>query len=95
MDPTPDNLKALSNYLGQTMSPDASIRKPAEDFLRSVETQKGFPILILTLLGSNDPDPNSQTTKLAAAINFKNYIKRNWKIVRFLPAIFIKSFKLS
>ena len=91
MEPTPDNLKALSNYLGQTLSPNASIRKPAEDFLRSVETQKGFPILILTLLGSNDPDPNAQTTKLAAAINFKNYMKKNWENVRFFYLPFLQN----
>ena len=94
MDPTPDNLKALSSYLGQTMSPDASVRKPAEEFLKSVEAQKGFPILILTLLGSNDADPNAQTTKLAAAINFKNYIKRNWKIVIYFRILCIYIMKI-
>lgn len=81
MDPTPENLAALSNYLKQTMSPDAAMRKPAEDFLRSVEGQKGFPLLLLTLLGSENNDAESQSVKLAASINFKNYIKRNWKIV--------------
>lgn len=81
MDANPENLNALSNYLRQTMSPDASARKPAEQFLQQVEVQKGFPILLLTLLDSNDNDPNVMTMKQAAAINFKNYIKRNWKVV--------------
>ena len=83
MDATPENLNALSNYLRQTMSPDAGTRKPAEQFLQQVEVQKGFPILLLTLLDSSDNDPNVLTMKQAAAINFKNYIKRNWKIVSF------------
>ena len=83
MDPTPDNLKTLSNYLKQTMSPDAGIRKPAEEFLRQHECQRGFALLLLTLLGSEDTSPDMMYVKIAAAINFKNYIKRNWKIVSF------------
>merc|ERR1719411_1249211 len=62
------------------MSPEATIRKPAESFLIKVETQRGFPLLLLTLLGSEDSNPEMMAVKLAAAINFKNYIKRNWKI---------------
>ena len=81
MDPTPENLMALSNYLRQTMSPESAARKPAEEFLRSVENQRGFPLLLLNLLGSEDSNPEMMAVKLAAAINFKNYIKRNWKIV--------------
>ena len=88
MDATPENLLALSNYLKQTMSPDAAARKPAEDFLRSVEGQRGFPLLLLTLLGSQDSSPETATVKLAAAITFKNYIKRNWKVVRKAAVIF-------
>ena len=87
MDATPENLMALSNYLKQTMSLDAAARKPAEDFLRSLEGQRGFPLLLLTLLGSQDSSPDSPTIKLAAAITFKNYIKRNWKVVRKKTAI--------
>ena len=94
MDPTPDNLKALSNYLKQTMSPDAGIRKPAEDFLRQHECQRGFALLLLTLLGSEDTSPDMMYVKIAAAINFKNYIKRNWKIVSKLRSnCFLKIFK--
>ena len=81
MDPTPENMTALSNYLKQTMSPDPQTRKPAEDFLRSVEGQKGFPLLLLTLLGQDNSDPEAVCIKLQAAITFKNFIKRNWKIV--------------
>merc|ERR1711962_701181 len=42
--------------------------------------QRGFALLLLNLLGSDSNDPEMQTVKLAAAINFKNFIKRNWKI---------------
>ena len=81
MNPNSDDLATLSNYLRQTMSPDASARKPAEKFLQSVEGQQGFPLLLLTLVGSDNNDPNAQAVRLAAAINFKNYVKRNWKVV--------------
>ena len=79
MEVSEENLLALSNYLQQSMSPDMNQRKPAEDFLRSVESQQGFPILVLTLLG---PDrPTDAAIKIAGAIAFKNFIKRNWKVI--------------
>ena len=81
MEATPENLQALSNFLKQTMSPDSKARNQAEDFLRQHEGQRGFALLLLNLLGSDSNDPEMQTVKLAAAINFKNFIKRNWKIV--------------
>ena len=81
MEPTNENLMALSNYLKQTMSPDAATRKPAEQYLETVERNRGFALLLLTLLRSEDNSPEMAAVKLAAAINFKNFVKRNWKIV--------------
>ena len=72
------NLTAMANYLGQTMSPDREVRKGAEEFLRSVEGQQGYPILLLTLLNKENVDIS---IKIAASITFKNFIKRNWKVV--------------
>jgi exportin-2 (importin alpha re-exporter) len=83
MDPTPENLQTLSNYLKQTMSPVSKDRNQAEKFLQQHEGQQGFSLLLLNLLGSDSNDPQMQCVKLAAAINFKNFIKRNWKIVSF------------
>ena len=74
-----ENLQALSSYLQQSLSHDANIRKPAEDFLRSIECQRGYAILVLTLLG---PERQiADAVKIAGAIAFKNFIKRNWKVV--------------
>ena len=84
MEPTNENLMALSNYLKQTMSPDAATRKPAEQYLETVERNRGFALLLLTLLRSEDNSPEMAAVKLAAAINFKNFVKRNWKIVSIL-----------
>ena len=68
----------MANYLGQTMSPERDVRKGAEDFLRSVEVQQGYPLLLLTLLQKENVDI---AIKTAASNTFKNFIKRNWKVV--------------
>jgi len=80
MNPTPETLQTLSNFLKQTMSPVSKDRNQAEKFLQQHEGQQGFSLLLLNLLGSDSNDPQMQCVKLAAAINFKNFIKRNWKI---------------
>jgi exportin-2 (importin alpha re-exporter) len=69
----------MAGYLQQTMSPDASVRKPAEEFLKSVEAQKNYGPVLLQLLGQESGD---QHIRVAGAIAFKNFIKRNWKVVR-------------
>ena len=79
MEMNEENLQALTTYLQQTMSPDINLRKPAEDFLKSVEVQHGYAMLLLALLGTERQVAND--IKLAAAIAFKNFIKRNWKVV--------------
>ena len=75
------------------------VRKPAEDFLTSVETNQNYPVLLLSLLNSEAGELNIKVTwrhamerfeefknigfflsKVAGAITFKNYIKRNWKV---------------
>ena len=81
MDPTPENLNQLQELLKQTMNPDSKVRNHAENFLKKFEGERGFALLLLNLLGSDNNTPEIQSVKLAAAINFKNFIKRNWKIV--------------
>lgn len=79
MEMNEENLQALTTYLQQTMSPDINLRKPAEDFLKSVEGQHGYAMLLLAMLGTERQV--AMDIKLAAAIAFKNFIKRNWKVV--------------
>lgn len=76
MELTEDNLRTLSSYLQQTLSPDNSVRRQAEKFLQSIEGNQGYPILFLNLVNKNDVD---LTIRVAGAVTFKNYIKRNWK----------------
>ncbi|GBP69393.1 Exportin-2 [Eumeta japonica] len=77
MEVTKENLETLANYLQQTLSPDLNVRKPAEDFLVGVEVNQNFAVLLLNLI---DKDNFDITIRMAAAIAFKNYIKRNWPI---------------
>lgn len=77
MEVTEENLATLANYLQQTLNPDPNIRRPAEKFLESVEVNQNYAILILHLI---DKETVDLTIRVAAAIAFKNYIKRNWPV---------------
>ncbi|CAB3229559.1 unnamed protein product [Arctia plantaginis] len=77
MEVTEENLATLANYLQQTLNPDTNIRRPAEKFLESVEINQNYAVLLLHLI---DKDTVDITIRVAAAIVFKNYIKRNWPI---------------
>lgn len=82
MEPTPENLQGLANYLTQTLSPKYEVRKPAEDYLLSVEGTQNYTLLLLRLV---DTEQVEMSVRLAAVINFKNVIKRNWRIVEDQP----------
>uniref|UniRef100_A0A0C9R0E6 Exportin-2 n=1 Tax=Fopius arisanus TaxID=64838 RepID=A0A0C9R0E6_9HYME len=71
------NLITLSDYLHRTLSPDVDVRRPAEKFLESIEGNQNYPVLLLHLVEKQDVD---LTIRIAGAVAFKNYIKRNWKI---------------
>ena len=92
MEMNEENLQALTTYLQQTMSPDINHRKPAEDFLRTVEGQRGYAMLLLALLGTERQV--AIDIKLAAAIAFKNFIKRNWKVVCISTLTFLQCYEI-
>ena len=50
----------------------------AEKYLESVEGRGNYGLLLLTLLDNASCD---MTLRIAAAVNFKNFVKRNWRIV--------------
>ncbi|OWR48872.1 exportin-2 [Danaus plexippus] len=77
MEVTEDNLSTLATYLQQTLNPDPNIRRPAEKFLEGVEVNQNYAILLLHLIDKDTADP---TIRVAAAVTFKNYIKRNWPV---------------
>lgn len=82
MEATPENLQALAAYLTQTLSDKYEVRKPAEDYLLSVEATPNYAMLLLQL---TDSDQVEMHIRLAASINFKNFVKRNWRIVEDQP----------
>merc|ERR1719266_2049205 len=77
MEVNAQNIQQLGVYLQQTLSPQNEVRKPAEEFLQSVEGNQNYPVLLLHLLQSDGADLN---IKVAGSITFKNYVKRNWAV---------------
>ncbi|XP_044263819.1 exportin-2 [Tribolium madens] len=77
MEISDENLRILSQYLQQTLSPDPNTRRPAEKFLEGVEVNQNYPLLLLNLVHKPEVDV---TIRVAGSIAFKNYIKRNWSI---------------
>ena len=59
----------------------------AEHFLQQVEANANYPVLLLSLV-SRDDSQVPQSIKLAAAINLKNLVKRNWVVVSFRNSYF-------
>uniref|UniRef100_A0A7N8X746 Exportin-2 n=1 Tax=Mastacembelus armatus TaxID=205130 RepID=A0A7N8X746_9TELE len=75
------NLQTLTEFLRKTLDPDPTVRRPAEKFLESVEGNQNYPLLLLTLLEKSQ----DSVIRVCAAVTFKNYIKRNWRIVEDEP----------
>ena len=83
MQATPENLQALAGYLNQTLSTDYNVRNPAEKYLEQIEGTENYALLLLQL---SDTESVDMTIRLAAAINFKNFVKRNWRVVEERPS---------
>ncbi|CAG9813279.1 unnamed protein product [Phaedon cochleariae] len=77
MEISDENLQTLARYLQQTLSPDVNIRRPAEKFLEGVEVNQNYPLILLNLIHKPGVD---MTIRIAGAVAFKNYIKRNWQV---------------
>ena len=82
MEASPENLQVLATHLQQTLSEKYDVRKPAEEYLLSIEGNPNYAMLLLQLA---DGDQVEIHIRLAAAINFKNFVKRNWRIVEDQP----------
>jgi len=50
----------------------------AEKFLESVEGSQNYLLLLLHLIDKADVDMH---LRVGASITFKNFVKRNWKVV--------------
>jgi len=74
----PKKLEQLAEVLQFTLSADKEERKRAETYLESVESHQNYGLLLLQLLTTESAAPVIRT---AAAITFKNFVKRNWRII--------------
>lgn len=68
-----NSLETIAQYLEQSLSPQNA--KQAEASLRSLETQPGFVINLLHIVASTNLQAG---VRLAAALFFKNLIRRKW-----------------
>jgi exportin-2 (importin alpha re-exporter) len=76
MDINEQNLNLLASCLQQTLSSDVVLRQQGESFLRSIENNANFLILLLKL--AEMPTIDLQI-RVSAAILFKNSVKRHWR----------------
>lgn len=73
----PARIQELSESLGQTLSPDAEVRKSAERFLESLESSANYGVLLLSLVGTESVPPVLRTS---ASVYFKNFVRRYWSV---------------
>ena len=67
------DLQGLVVLLQQSLDPKE--HRQAEEALRSAERKPGFSVLLLQVVASNS---YPQTSRLAAALCFKNFVRRRW-----------------
>ncbi|KAJ2339900.1 importin-alpha export receptor, partial [Coemansia sp. RSA 2618] len=67
--------QSLAQSLQQTLSANAQERKQAEKYLESVEHTEHFVVPLLQLVNSSTADEH---IRFAAALYFKNYVRRGW-----------------
>mmetsp|Transcript_40918 Transcript_40918/g.105829 ORF Transcript_40918/g.105829 Transcript_40918/m.105829 type:complete len:971 (-) Transcript_40918:235-3147(-) len=68
------NVRGLRDAFAQTLTPNPEQIKAAEEFLKGVSLQPNFGICVLKVIAV---EPQEQIRQ-AAAVNFKNHIKRRW-----------------
>eukprot|EP01038_Epipyxis_sp_PR26KG_P004977 gene4977-6960_t len=75
------SLGLLQDLLLNILSPDNNTRKKAEEYVKSIETQQGFPLLVVGLISRliSHSDAQSAAVRQSAAVLFKNLVKRRWE----------------
>lgn len=76
------DLVQLSEVLRCTLAQDNQKRKEAEKFLDSADHVANYGLLLLQLLTANEAD---DVVRVAAAVTFKNFVKKNWRIIEGEP----------
>jgi len=72
------DLAQLSEVLKCTLDNDNSKRKEAEKYLDSADSTPNYGLSLLHLLTAEGAD---DVVRVAAAITFKNFVKKNWRMI--------------
>jgi exportin-2 (importin alpha re-exporter) len=83
MESNPETIKIISQCLCQSLNPDPTHRKLAEEQLEMAKQHLGFGNVLIAITQDIKADP---TARQAAALAFKNWVKNSWAPVR-LPSI--------
>ncbi|KNZ48960.1 hypothetical protein VP01_52g9 [Puccinia sorghi] len=84
MESNPETITILSQCLCQSLNPDPSHRKLAEEQLEMAKQHLGFGNVLIVISQDTKAEP---AARQAAALAFKNWIKNSWAPVRFLSTI--------
>ncbi|GKY96134.1 hypothetical protein MPSEU_000573500 [Mayamaea pseudoterrestris] len=69
------NIGQLQQLIGGTLTPDRNVSKAAEQQLQEAQRIPGYPLIVLQLVAANTTDV---AVRQAAAVNFKNLVKKAW-----------------
>jgi len=72
----PLTMDQLQTVLSQTLSHDSAIRRAAENNLSVAQKISGHPLTVLSLVASSDVANGA--IRQAAAVHFKNIVKKGW-----------------
>lgn len=72
------SIDQLRTVLSQTLSPDAEVRRAAERHLDDAQKVPSHPLQVLRLVASSDAA--DAAVRQAAAVHFKNIVKKGWDV---------------
>jgi exportin-2 (importin alpha re-exporter) len=70
----------LQQIISETLSPYAETRKTAEDHLKAAKSNPSHPLQVLEIVAK--ADGNDAAVRQAAAVHFKNVVKKGWDVQR-------------
>ncbi len=75
------SLAQLRELLQNTLAVDSNLRKNAENYIKSVESTQGFPLLLLNLITRliTTNTSNDASIRQVASVLFKNLVKNKWQ----------------
>ena len=76
------SLNSLNQVFVSILSPDNAARRAGEEYLRNLESQQGFSLLLLTLINKlvQSTSPHDISIRQCTAVYLKNLVKRCWEI---------------